>query len=71
MTATAEYLEAAKIEEVAQELKAAGYAVTKHFRDGNIVYDLVAAKDGRKVVYEVKAGSQLGASANTIRRLRE
>lgn len=71
MTAAAEYLEAAKIEEVAKDLEAAGYTVVRHVHEGDIVYDLVAAKDDRKVVYEVQAGSQLGKSAGTIRRLRE
>lgn len=71
MTAAAEYLEAAKIEEVTKDLEAAGYTVVTHVREGDLVYDLVATKDGRRVAYEVQAGSELGTAAGTVRRLRE
>lgn len=71
MTALAQYLEAAKVEEVVGELEAAGYAVTREVRDGNMRYDLVATKDGRKIAIEVKAQSVLRESAGKIRELRE
>lgn len=71
MTAAVRYLEAAKLAELTRELEAAGYEVREQLRDGDVVYDLVAAKDGRRVVYEVKARSELGTAAGTIRRLRE
>ncbi|HEX5506261.1 MAG TPA: hypothetical protein VFW96_26835 [Thermomicrobiales bacterium] len=70
MSALAQYLEAAKVEEVAGELEAAGYTVTRGVRDGNLVYDLVAARDGRKIAIEVQAQSALRESVGKIRELR-
>lgn len=70
MTALAQYLEAAKTEEVAGELEAAGYSVTKAVRDGNLVYDLVAARDGRKIAIEVQAQSTMREAVGEIRQLR-
>lgn len=58
MIAPARYLEAAKLEELAQGLEAEGYNAAKEVSDGEVVYDLVASKNGRKIVYEVTAGSE-------------
>lgn len=71
MTAPAQYLEAAQLEELAGKLEAAGYEVSRELRDGDVVYDLVAAKNGRRIVYEVQARSELSEAAGAIRRVRE
>lgn len=71
MMAPAQYLEAAKIEEVVRDLEAEGYQVDREVRDGNLRYDLVATKDGRKIAIEVKAQSALRGAVDQIRQLRE
>jgi hypothetical protein len=71
MSASARYLEAAKVEELARELRAAGYRVTTDLKDGDAVYDLVASNGERTFAVEVKARSALQGAAKQIRTLRE
>jgi hypothetical protein len=69
MTST-EYLESAKIEELAAQLEKEGYQVavgTSGREDG---YDLVAERGAERLAYEVTAGSRLGSSAQEIQVLR-
>jgi hypothetical protein len=71
MTAAVQYLEAAKLDEIARELEREGYGVVRSFPEGDVVYDLVATRGDRKVAVEVKARSALRESAESIRQLRE
>jgi Holliday junction resolvase len=71
MTAAVQYLEAAKLDELAQQLERDGYNVARSFRDGNVVYDLVATRGDRKVAIEVTARSALRQAVESIRQLRE
>jgi Holliday junction resolvase-like predicted endonuclease len=71
MTSSTRYLEAAKAEELAAELEAAGYNVTRAALADESGYDLVAAKDNQRIAIEVKARSALRESADAIHRLRE
>jgi hypothetical protein len=66
-----EYLEAAKIDEVAGQLEAEGYIVVRQQRTGGRVYDLVATKGEQKIAVEVKARSALSSAAKQLRALRE
>ena len=63
-----DYLEAAKTRDLADRLQQSGYDVTIDPGDG---LDLAAAKGGRRIAYEVKARSDLGASEDLTRDLRE
>ena len=65
------YLEAAKVDQVATELELQGYQVTKEPPSVDDRYDLLATKDGKTIAIEVKARSELRASMDEIRRLRE
>jgi hypothetical protein len=69
-SASAEYLEAAKIEELATELRQQGYRVTTHASLGNQQFDLLAERDGERLAYEVKARQRLAASTDDVLRLR-
>lgn len=71
MPAPVEYLEAAKIEEVASQMEADGYTVTRQHRNGANVYDLVATKAEEKIAVEVKARSALREATGQVRELRE
>jgi len=73
MISSTQYLEAAKVEELASQYKTRGYQV---FMDqpssgGNARYDLIVEKDGHRIAVEVKARSTLKSSAHEIRELRE
>lgn len=70
MTASIDYLEAAKIEELTSQLRDQGYRVTVHPSGEDEGYDLVAEKDNRKVAVEVKSNARLRESAETIKALR-
>lgn len=70
MTASIDYLEAAKIEELTSQLRDDGYRVTVHPTGEDQGYDLVAEKDSRKVAVEVKFNARLGESAEIIKALR-
>lgn len=73
MTNIAHYLEAAKIEEVAEQLRSEGYQVSQERLnpDTHSRYDLIAVMGDKKIAIEVKACSQLRSSAGLIRDLRE
>lgn len=70
MTTSIEYLEAAKIEEVASQLRGEGYEVTISPIGQDEGYDIVASKGDRKLAVEVKVSSQLRDSAASIKTLR-
>lgn len=55
MSAVTEYLEAAKIDELAAEFRRAGYSVHSSHSSGNTQYDLVAEQGSRKIAVEVVA----------------
>lgn len=68
---SAEYLEAAKIEDLTGRLRGEGYEVERDVSAGSGArYDLVASKGGRRTVYEVKARSALTGAAKQIAALR-
>lgn len=71
MAASTQYLEAAKVDELTRELEAEGYQVFKDLQDGNVRYDLVATRAGRKVAIEVKARGTLRNAAPQLRQMRE
>lgn len=60
------YLEAAKIEELTEELSARGYQVTQLPRVNGALFDLIAQKPGEMIAYEVKAPSSLRPSVERI-----
>lgn len=66
----ADYLEAEKIEELADELRRDGYQVERAASVGDQEFDLVARRNGELVVYEVKARSRLNESLDQLARLR-
>ncbi len=70
MTAT-QYLEAAKAEELAGQLRAQGYEVVVESEMGTARYDLVATKHNRKIAFEIKAKAHLSENLGHVRRLRE
>lgn len=69
MTNAIHYLEAARADQVAHELEAQGFHISR--RPAAHEYDLIATKGGKKIAIEVKARATLGASAQELRRLRE
>lgn len=73
MTDIAQYLEAAKIEEIAEQLKSEGYQVTlNQIGPGiDLQYDIVATKGDKRIAVEVKARSHLRNSVGLIRELRD
>lgn len=73
MADIAQYLEAAKVEEVSEQLKSEGYQVILNQTepDANFRYDIVATRDDKKIAIEVKARSHLRESVGLIRDLRE
>jgi hypothetical protein len=66
-----EYLEAAKVEEVAAHLRRQGYDVDASPAGADEGYDLLARKADRKVAVLVKAQSELREAAAEIAKLRE
>lgn len=70
MTTSIQYLEAAKIEEVASRLRGEGYEVTISPTGRDEDYDIVARKGDKKLAVEVKVNSQLRDSAALIKTLR-
>jgi hypothetical protein len=66
MKESTRYLEAAKIEELTEELSAKGYEVTRLARGNGALFDLVAEKPGEKIAYEVKAPSSLRSSVERV-----
>src|SRR4051812_15206979 len=66
----ADYLEADKIEELADDLSRDGYHVEREANVADQQFDLVARRNGELVVYEVKARSRLKQSVDELARLR-
>src|SRR5882672_4183781 len=56
----ADYLEEAKIEDLAEDLSRDGYRVERGGSLGGQQFDIVAQRDGQIQVFEVKALSRLG-----------
>ena len=65
-----QYLESAKIEELAARLEKEGYQVVVEPSGPDEGYDLVAERGAEKLAYDVKASSSLSSSAAEIGRLR-
>lgn len=66
---SADYLEEAKIEELAADLEARGYRVAREVPLGDQRIDLLAERDGERRAYAVKAISRLKDSSHDIERL--
>ena len=66
MKTSAEYLEAAEIEELAERLSAEGYHVYRPQNGSVPKFDLIAEKPGRKIAYEIKAPGSLRHAAGEI-----
>lgn len=71
MNASLKYLRAAKIEELAAQLRSDGYEVSVGAEGPDEGFDLVARKAGRKLAVEVAAQGALKDSLPDIHRLRE
>lgn len=71
MIASVEYLEAAKIEEVAEKLRDQGYEVILQPQAPYEGYDLIATKGDKKLAVEVTVNTQLRESIETIKTLRK
>lgn len=69
MTTSIQYLETAKIEEVASRLRGEGYEVTMPPIGHDEGYDIVASKGDKRVAVEVKVNSQLRDSTALIKTL--
>jgi len=70
MKSSLEYLRAAKIEELAAELKAQGYQVVVDPNGADAEFDLVARKADRKLIIEVTHQGALSKTLEKVRRLR-
>src|SRR5207249_642655 len=66
-----EYLQTAKIEELASQLRTEGYRVAIGLPGEDNGYDLVAERGRQKLAFEVKARSNLQSFAEEIGRLRK
>jgi dihydroorotase-like cyclic amidohydrolase len=65
------YLEQEKVSDLEAQLRAQGYEVWSDYRsESGQIYDLVATKGDRRIVYEVKALSSLAGHSGEIRELR-
>ena len=71
MTNLNEYLEAAKVAELAEQLRAGGYEVALDSRVDDVVLDLVARKDRHVIAYEVKATDTLRGTEHQLQCIRE
>jgi Holliday junction resolvase len=69
--APAEYLESAKIEELAEELQESGYRVEREATVANQVFDILAQRGDERLVFEVKARSRLKESIDEVAQLRQ
>ena len=67
----ADYLEAAKLEELAVDLERRGYRVSRDARVGDRSVDLLAERGDERLAFEIKARSRLQESAQDVGRLRE
>jgi Holliday junction resolvase len=70
MSVPARYLEAAKIEEVSQQLRDQGYTVVNDYSAGSTRFDILATKGDQTIVVEVKARSTLQDTTEQVRRHR-
>ncbi len=70
MTAAVEYLEAAKVEEIAESLRSQGFQVDVPKANGTAPFDLVAHKGDKHVAVEVRERTALRGTAQEIRDLR-
>lgn len=70
MVQTVRHLHEAKLDEIAAGLRGEGYVVRRGVEAGEVDFDLVAEKDGRRLAVEVKAASELRAAAKDVMRLR-
>ncbi len=66
-----QYLQAAKIEELTEDLQKQGYSVTAHPGGSESGFDVVAAKNQKRIAIQVMAKSELGERASEISRMRE
>lgn len=71
MAVPARYLEAAKIEELQQQLETEGYRTHREADGPGARFDLIAAKGDRTTAIAVKARALLGQQTDRIRSLRE
>lgn len=73
MSLAAEYLEAAKLDQLVEEFRQAGYDVRLNEGEGETRYDLVAEQGTRRIAVEVVARSkaQADAVAERVSALRE
>jgi hypothetical protein len=71
VTLQVQYLESAKVQEVASQLAREGYEVQVSPERLDNGYDIVASLGKRKVAVQVKANAQLKASAEAIKQLRK
>jgi len=69
-SASADYLEAARLEELAEDLRSRGYRVKSDARIGDQVFDLFAQRGSERLVFEVKARSRLKDATEQVARLR-
>src|SRR3954447_9971600 len=69
-TPSAELLEAEKIEELADQLRADGYDVQTS-KQGDPGFDIIAKRGGEVIVFEVKARSRLESAVPSINQLRQ
>jgi hypothetical protein len=65
------YLESARIDQLASDLKQKGYAVQMECQSGDVRYDLVASRGQERIVFEVRALSQMTGSSRQIQELRK
>lgn len=70
MTTSIDYLEAARIEEIASQLRDEGFSVTSNPGGDDQGFDLVAERNNKKIAVEVKFNGRLSESAETIKALR-
>jgi hypothetical protein len=68
---SADYLEEAKIEDLAADLERRGYRVAREAMLGDRRVDLLAERDGDRRAYSVKAQSRLKESVQEVEQLRQ
>ena len=68
---SADYLEAAKLEELAVDLERRGYRVARDAQVGDQFVDLLAERGEERLAFEIKARSRLQASTQDVVQLRE
>src|SRR5687768_12623868 len=69
--ASADYLEALKVEELAADLREKGYETILDAQVGDAVFDLIAVRGQERIAFEVKARSRLSNSTEQVAHLRE